>query len=131
MKKWIIASGIMLMISGSIFAQQKGSLEKRSSDERILQMTERLTQELALNETQKTEILKLQKQHIEQRKSAIEKQKKERETHQSQIQGILTEEQRAKWVEMHNDRKAHLKGRSRGEIHARPRHGKRGSQGLN
>lgn len=131
MKKWIVASGIMIMISGSIFAQQKGSQGKRSSDDRILQLTERVTEELALNETQKTEILKLQTQHIEQRKSAIVKQKKERETYQSQIERILTEEQRAKWAAMQNDRKTHQNGRSSGENHARFRNGKRRPQGVN
>jgi hypothetical protein len=131
MKKWIIASGILIMISGSSFAQQKRNHEKRSPEERAIQMTERLTQELELNEVQKAQVLELQKQHVLKRESDMEMKKAEREAHHSQIEAILTEEQRTKWVEMKDDRKAHQKGRPGGEIHARPGHGKRGSQGGN
>lgn len=127
MKKWIIASGILIMISGSSFAQQKRNQEKRTPEERAMQMTERLSKELSLTESQKAEILALQKQHAKQRESARSNQQKERESHHSQIQEILTDEQRTKWVELKDDRKAHQRGRPGGEIHSRLGHGKRGS----
>lgn len=131
MKKWIIASVMLIMISGSSFAQQNQTGKKRSSEERAIQMTERLAQELALNEAQKAQVLELQKQHVLKRESEMEMKKAERDAHHAKIEAILTEEQRTKWVEIQDDRKAHQKGRPGGEIHARPGHGKRGSQGGN
>lgn len=131
MKKWIIASVMLIMISGSSFAQQNQTGKKRSSEERAIQMTERLTQELALNQAQKEQVLELQKQHVMKRESEMEMKKAERHAHHAKIEAILTEEQRTKWVEIQDDRKAHQKGRPGGEIHARPGHGKRGYRGGN
>jgi hypothetical protein len=131
MKKWIIASVMLIMISGSSFAQQNQTGKKRSAEERAIQMTERLTQELALNEAQKEQVLELQKQHVMKRESEMEMKKAERDAHHAKIEAILTEEQRTKWVEIQDDRKAHQKGRPGGEIHAIPGHGKRGYRGGN
>lgn len=131
MKKWIIASFMLIMISGSTFAQQKRNHENRTPEERAIQMTERMAQELELNEAQKAQVLELQKQQILKRESEMEMKKAEREAHHAKIEAILTEEQRTKWVEIQDDRKAHQKGRPVGQIHTRLGHGKRGSQGGN
>lgn len=124
MKKLIIASGLLVMISTSTFAQQGKGGEKPNPEERAKQMTETLATELELNEAQKKQVLainmvyaKKREAEMEARKAEMEARKKERQDQEAKIQAILTEDQKAKWVELKDERKEHRKGRPGGEIH--------------
>ncbi len=124
MKKLIIASGLMVMISLSTFAQQGKGGEKPNPDERAKQMTERLATELELNEAQKKQVLAINMEYakkreaeMEARKAEMEARKKEQQEQEAKIQAILTEDQKAKWVELKDERKEHRKGRPGGEVH--------------
>ncbi len=124
MKKLIIASGLMVMISLSTYAQQGKGGEKPNPDERAKQMTERLATELELNEAQKKQVLAINMEYakkreaeMEARKAEMEARKKERQDQEAKIQAILTEDQKAKWVELKDERKEYRKGRPGGEVH--------------
>lgn len=135
MKKMIIASGLMVMISLSTFAQQGKGGEKPNPEERAKQMTERLATELELNEAQKKQVLAINMEYakkreaeMEARKAEMEARKKGQEDHEAKIQAVLTETQKAKWVELKDERKEHRKGRPGGEVHHRGQMGRKGHQ---
>lgn len=133
MKKLIIASGIMVMISLSTFAQQGKGGEKPNPEERAKQMTERLATELELSEAQKNQVLAINMEYakkreaeMEARKAEMEARKKEQQEHEAKIQAILTEDQKAKWVELKDERKEHRKGKPGGEVHHKGEMGRKG-----
>ncbi|MDI1325171.1 MAG: DUF4890 domain-containing protein [Algoriphagus sp.] len=133
MKKLIIASGLMVMISLSTFAQQGKGGEKPNPEERAKQMTERLATELELNDAQKNQVLAINMEYAKKReaekeamKAEMEARKKEQQEHEAKIQAVLTETQKAKWVELKDERKAHHKGRPGGEVHHKGEMGKKG-----
>lgn len=133
MKKLMIASCLLVMISLSIFAQQGKSVEKPNMEERAKQMTEKIVTELELTESQKNQVLainldyaKKKEAEMEARKAAMESRKKGQEEHEAKIQAVLTETQKAKWVELKDERKEHQKGRPGGEVHQRGEMGKKG-----
>ena len=124
MKKLIIASGLLVMISLSTFAQQGKGGEKPNPEERAKQMTERLATELDLNEAQKKQVLAINMEYakkreaeMEARKAEMEARKKEQQGQEAKIQAVLTDDQKAKWVELKDERKEHRKGRPGGEVH--------------
>lgn len=126
MKKMIIATGIMAMMSLSTFAQQENRGEKSDPEERAKKMTERIASELELTEAQKSQVLainidyaKKRESEMEARKAEMEARKKEQEAHEAKIEAVLTETQRAKWVELKDERKEHRKGRPGGVVHRR------------
>lgn len=133
MKNLIIASGLMVMISLSTFAQQGKSGEKPSPEERAKKMTERIATELELTEAQKNQVLainldyaKQRETEMEARKVEMEARKKAQQEHEAKIQVVLTEAQKAKWVELKDERKVQRKGRPGGEVHHRGGMGKKG-----
>ena len=133
MKKLIIASGLMVMISLSTFAQQGKGGEKPNPEERAKQMTERLATELELNEAQKNQVLAINMEYAKKReaemeamKAEMEARKKAQQEHEAKIQAVLTETQKAKWVELKDERKEHHKGRPGGEVHHKGEMGKKG-----
>ena len=124
MKKLMMASGLMVMISLSTFAQQGKGGEKPNPEERAKEMTERLATELELSEAQKKQVLainmdyaKKREAEMEARKAKMESGKEKQQEHEAKIQAILTEDQKAKWVELKDGRKEHRKGRPGGEVH--------------
>jgi len=124
MKKLIIASGLLVMISLSTFAQQGKGGEKPNPEERAKQMTEKLASELELNEAQKKQVLAINMEYAKKREAEMEAQKaemearkKERQEQEAKIQAVLTEDQKAKWVELKDERKEHRKSRPGGEVH--------------
>lgn len=138
MKKLIIASGLMVMISLSTFAQQGKSGEKPNPEERAKQMTERISKELELSESQKNQVLainleyaKKREAEMEARKTEMEARKKDQQEHEAKIQAVLTETQKTKWVELKDERKEHQKGRPGGEVHPRGEMGRKGHRGNN
>lgn len=124
------------MISLSTFAQQGKGGEKPNPEERAKQMTERLATELELTEAQKKQVLAINMEYakkreaeMEARKAEMEARKKEHQEHESKIQVILTEDQKAKWVELKDERKDHRKGRPGGEVHHRGEMGRKEHRG--
>jgi len=117
MKKWMITGGLIMMISLSTFAQ-KGTGERRTPEQRATRITEKMAQELTLNEAQKKQILEInleyakkresemaaRKADAEARKAEIEAQKAEMKEQDSKLQQVLTEEQRSKWVKLKDDK---------------------------
>lgn len=121
------------MISLSTFGQQGKGGEKPNPEERAKQMTERLATELELSEAQKNQVLAINMEYakkreaeMEARKAEMEARKKEQQEHEAKIQAVLTETQKAKWVELKDERKEHQKGRPGGEVHHRGEMGRKG-----
>lgn len=121
MKKWIIASGVLFAISLSTFAQKQ--TEPRSTpEERVAKMTEKMSTELQLTEDQKKKILEINLEYAKKRESERQKRMADRNeqmelrkveliAQDEQIQEVLTEEQRSKWVEIKAE---NMKDRRRG-----------------
>lgn len=133
MKKLMIASGLMVMFSLSSIAQQGKGGEKPNPEERAKQMTEKLADELVLSEAQKKQVLAINMEYakkreaeIEARKAEMGARKKEQQEHEAKIQTVLTEDQKAKWVELKDERKEHRKGRPGGEVHHKGEMGRKG-----
>ena len=126
MKKMIIASGIMVMISLSTFAQQGNSGEKAGPEERAKKMTERIATELELTEEQKNQVLAINMDYAKKREAEMEARKIEQKAQEAKIQAVLTDTQKAKWEELKDERKEHRKGRPGGEIHQKGEMGRKG-----
>lgn len=126
MKRLIIASGLIVMISLSSFAQHGKGGEKPNPEERAKQMTERVATELELSEAQKKQVLAINMEYAKKREAEMEARKKEQQEHEAKIQAILTEDQKAKWVELKDERKEHRKGRPGGEVHHKGEIGRKG-----
>jgi Spy/CpxP family protein refolding chaperone len=116
MKKWMIAGGLMMMISLSTFAQ-KGTGERRTPEQRATRITEKMAEELTLNEAQKKQILEINLEYAKKRESEMEARKAEMKEQDSKLQQVLTEEQRSKWVKLKDDkRESWKKGRPNAQI---------------
>jgi protein CpxP len=113
MKKWILASGLVVMISLSSIAQQRGG-ERPTSEQRAARMTEKMAEELSLTADQKKQILSINLEHAKKRDQDRVEQQKESEARKAEmdaqraemkkqdelIKAILTDEQRTKWEEI-------------------------------
>ncbi len=113
MKKWILASGLVVMISLSSIAQQRGG-ERPTPEQRAARMTEKMAEELSLTADQQKQILAINLEHAkkrdqdrmehqkerEARKADMDAQKAEMKKQNESIKVILTEEQRTKWEEI-------------------------------
>lgn len=75
MKKWIIASGLVL-ISLSTMAQQRRGGERPSPEERATRMTERMAESLELSEDQKKQVFEINFEKAKKRKSKKQKELK-------------------------------------------------------
>ncbi|WP_057937104.1 hypothetical protein [Algoriphagus resistens] len=140
MKKWIFATGLMVMISLSTMAQKRDG-ERPSAEDRAKRNTERIAEELNLTDAQKEQVLAINLEYAKkneaemaERKAMMEARKAEMEAKRVQlreqdakIQAVLTEEQRAKWTEIKaekmNDRR---RGRPNAQIENDPRKGRKG-----
>lgn len=145
MNKWILATGMMVMISLSTMAQKKQG-ERPSAEDRALRTTERMAEELTLTDAQKKQILEInlesakkneaemaaRKAEMEARKAEMDARRSELKEQDAKIQAVLTEEQRAKWTEIKaermNDRR---RGRPNAQIEGDPRKGRGGDRGGN
>ncbi|TXE14684.1 Spy/CpxP family protein refolding chaperone [Algoriphagus aquimarinus] len=140
MKKWIFATGLMVMVSLSTFAQRNGG-ERPSAEERANRNTERMAEELKLTDAQKKQILAInleyakkneaemaeRKAEMDARKTEMDAKRAELKEQDAKIQAVLTEEQRAKWTEIKAERMDdRRRGRPNAQIEADPRRGKRG-----
>lgn len=143
MNKWILATGMMVMISLSTIAQKKGG-ERPSPEERATKNTERMAEALTLTEAQKKQILEInleyakkndvvmaeRKAEMEARKAEMDAKRAELKEQDAKIQAVLTEEQRAKWIEIKADRmNDRRRGRPNAQIEADPRRGRRSGGG--
>lgn len=130
MKKWIMTAGLLTMISLSTFAQKRGG-ERLTPEQRATQRTEKMAEELSLNEAQKKQILEINMQYAKKRQAEMaarkieaEARKKEMEAKRAEmakqdeeIRAILNLEQREKWVEIKEDERKHLRrGRPNAQI---------------
>lgn len=140
MKKWIFATGLMVMISLSTMAQKRDG-ERPSAEDRAKRNTERMAEELKLTDAQKEQILAInleyakkneaemaeRKAKMEARKAEMEAKREVLKEQDAKIQTVLTEEQRAKWSEIKaekmNDRR---RGRPNAQIERDPRKGRKG-----
>lgn len=111
MRKWILASGLVLMISLSSIAQQK-SEERSTSEQRAARMTEKMAERLSLTADQKKQILAINLEHVKRRDQDRMDQQKESDARKAEmkkqdesIKAILTDEQRTKWEEIKLNRK--------------------------
>jgi Spy/CpxP family protein refolding chaperone len=111
MRKWILASGLLLMISLSSTAQQK-SEERSTSEQRAARMTEKMAEGLSLTADQKKQILAINLEHVKRRDQDRMDQQKESDARKAEmkkqdesIKAILTDEQRTKWEEIKLNRK--------------------------
>jgi Spy/CpxP family protein refolding chaperone len=132
MKKWILASGLVVMISLSSIAQQRGG-ERSTPEQRATSMTEKMAEELSLTADQQNQILainleqakKRDQDRVEQQKES-EARKAEMKKHDESIKAILTDEQRSKWEEIklsHKDRGGRLGGQIEDREEFRKRRG--------
>jgi Spy/CpxP family protein refolding chaperone len=124
MRKWILASGLVLMISLSSIAQQK-SEERSTSEQRAARMTEKMAERLSLTADQKKQILAINLEHVKKRDQDRMDQQKESDARKAEmkkqdesIKAILTDEQRTKWEEIKLNRKDRVR-RSGGQIENR------------
>lgn len=122
MKKWIIASGLVL-ISLSTMAQQRRGGERPSPEERATRMTERLAEELQLTDAQKAQVLEINLENVKNqeakraemtdaRKKEMEARREEMKKQDAKIKEVLTEEQKVKWEEI---KKENREKRGRGD----------------
>lgn len=136
MNKWIFATGFMVLISFSTFAQRKGE-DRPSAEERATRNTERMAEELTLTDAQKKQVLAInlefvkkneaeRKAEAEARKAEMEAKKAELKEQDTKIQAVLTEEQKTKWAEIKAERMDdHRKGRPNAQIEKDPRKGRK------
>jgi len=113
MKKWILALGLVVMISLSSIAQQRGG-ERPTFEQRAARMTDKMAEELSLTADQKNQILSINLEHAKKRDQDRVEQQKESEVRKAEmdaqrakmkkqdelIKAILTDEQRTKWEEI-------------------------------
>lgn len=134
MRKWIIASGLVL-ISLSTMAQQRRGGERPSPEERATRMTERMAESLELSEDQKKQVLEINLENAkrqeaeraemsEARKKEMEARREEMKKQEAKLMEVLTDEQKVKWEEVKKenrgrrgprdgDRRGHPNGPSR------------------
>lgn len=119
MNKWILATGMMVMISLSTMAQKRDG-ERPTPEQRAKMSTEKMTEQLQLSEDQQKQILDINLEYAkkreaemaerraaaEQRRSLMEAMRAELKAQDEQIQSVLTEEQRAKWEELKAERRS-------------------------
>ncbi|WP_297337318.1 DUF4890 domain-containing protein [Algoriphagus sp.] len=136
MKNWMIATGLLLLISISSMAQQRNRQERPDPETRAKMMTERMVEQLGLNEEQKAKILAINLENAQKREAKMAEQKAEREARRTQMQDqekqimeVLTEEQRQKWIELKETRKN--RSPRGGMIHDREEFRKRRGGGIN
>ncbi len=124
MKKWIIASGLMVMITMGTFAQQKRGGERPNPEERAKAMTEKMAKELELTEDQQKQVLAInleyaqkreaemakRKVEMEARRAKMEEAKAEAKEQNTKINAVLTEEQKSKWTEIKQENQDKRKG---------------------
>jgi periplasmic protein CpxP/Spy len=125
MKKLIAAGAILMMISSSTFAQHTKGRQNLNAEEKARHQTERISKELELTESQKNKIMAINLDFEKRKEAEMDARKKEQQKHQTEIQAVLTEDQKAKWAELKDERKAHEKGRPGGAIHQREEFKKR------
>ncbi|MEN2280830.1 DUF4890 domain-containing protein [Algoriphagus sp. SE2] len=126
MKKLTIAMLLVFLAGITAFAQETRKKERPSPEERAQKQTEMMAKQLELSETQKAEILAINLENAKKREAEMEARKSEMDSRREQmkeqdeaIKKVLTEEQRAKWVELKEAKRDRREGRPRGEIRER------------
>lgn len=133
MKRWIFATGLLLMISLSTMAQKREG-ERPSPEERAQRNTDRMAEALTLTDAQKKQILDINLEYamkkeaeMEVRKAQMDAKRAELKEQDAKIQAVLTEEQRTKWTEIKAERmEDRRRGRPNAQIEGDPRKGRKG-----
>ena len=133
MKRWIFATGLLLMISLSTMAQKREG-ERPSPEERAQRNTDRMAEALTLTDAQKKQILDINLEYakkkdaeMEARKAQMDAKRAELKEQDAKIQAVLTEEQRTKWTEIKAERmEDRRRGRPNAQIEGDPRKGRKG-----
>ncbi|NVJ86627.1 MAG: DUF4890 domain-containing protein [Algoriphagus sp.] len=133
MKKILLSTGLIFLLSMGAFAQQKSQRQMPDPEIRAKMMTDRMAEQLGLSEEQKAKILAINLENAKQRQAEAEGRKAEAEARRAQAQAqkeeiiaILTEEQRQKWEELRAARgDRERRGPRGGEIHDREEFRKR------
>lgn len=137
MNKWILATGMMLLVSLGTMAQERRG-ERPSAEDRAKRNTERMAEELSLTDAQKDQILAINMEYAKKYEAEMAKRRAEAEAKRAEmnamrtelkeqdakIEAVLTEEQRAKWTEIKAERMGdRRRGRPNAQIERDPRKG--------
>ena len=112
-KSLLIAAIFSLTIFG-VSAQRGPQKAKLNPEERAEKMTAKMTEELNLSEDQKKQIYQIHLDNATKRQAEMEARKEEMQAkrtammeknkaHQTQIEAVLTPEQKEKWVELKDE----------------------------
>jgi len=126
MKKLTIAMLLVFMAGITAFAQDMKTKERPTPEERAQKQTEMMAKHLELSDEQKAEILainlenaKKREAEMEARKAEMDSRREEMKAQDEAIKKVLTEEQRAKWVELKESQRDRRGRRPGGEIRER------------
>ncbi|UZD21453.1 DUF4890 domain-containing protein [Algoriphagus halophytocola] len=135
MNKWILATGMMVMISLGTMAQKRGG-DRPSPEQRAKMSTEKMAEQLQLSEEQQKQILEINLEYAKKREAEMAERKAEAEERRAQMQAmraemkaqdeeiqlVLTEEQRAQWIALKEElRSERRRGRPNAQIEDNPR----------
>lgn len=123
MKKLLMIA-ILFSLSLSVFAQRGQNREMSTPEQRAEKMTNRMAEQLDLNDQQKKEIYKINLQNAQKRQIEMEARRVEMEARKEamkaqnqlqkeQIQAILTPEQNEKWEEIRTENRKKMEDRSK------------------
>jgi periplasmic protein CpxP/Spy len=108
MKKFILTVSVCLMLSTISFAQKDSTNKQhRTPEQRAQQMTQGYTKRLSLTEDQKSKIYNIYLEHLKK----MEAVKATMEEIDTQINSILTDEQKKQWEEIKKQRQAKMEER--------------------
>ncbi|WP_026956275.1 Spy/CpxP family protein refolding chaperone [Algoriphagus vanfongensis] len=137
MKKWMLTTALLVFVELGAFAQGPRSKDRPDPETRAKMMTDRMAEQLGLNEDQKAKILAINLEYAKKREAEMEERKAEQEARKAQMEAmkaemkeqdskisdVLTEEQKAKWTEIKDNSRD--RRRPGGEVHDREEFRKR------
>jgi protein CpxP len=116
MKKLLMIA-VIFTLSFSVFAQRGQQREMPNPEQRAEKMTTRMAEQLELTEDQKQEVYKIHLENAQKRQVEMEERRAEMEVRRaemkSQIETILTPEQKEKWEEVRNENRRKIEDRSK------------------
>lgn len=124
---------LVFMTGITAFAQETKTKERPTAEERAQKQTEMMAEKLELSDAQKAQILAINLENAKKREAEMEARKAEMEARREEmkmmreemkaqdeaIKEVLTEEQRAKWVELKESQRDRRGRRPGGEIRER------------
>lgn len=116
MKKLLMIA-ILFSLSLSAFAQRGQNREMSTPEQRAEKMTNRMGEQLDLNEEQKKEIYKINLQNAQKRQEEMEARREAmkslNESQKEQIGAVLTPEQKEKWEEIRSENRKQMEDRNK------------------